>query len=58
MGKISGSISIPSASYSQDVEFFFLLHIGKEGLASKVVSVRQTRMDRRDQVGIKIGEKW
>jgi hypothetical protein len=34
------------------------LHIGKEGLASKVVSVRQTRMDRRDQVGIKIRAKW
>jgi hypothetical protein len=34
----SGSISIPSASYSQDVEFYPLLHIGKEGLGTKAVS--------------------
>jgi hypothetical protein len=34
----SGSISILSASYSQDVEFYPLFHIGKEGLAIKAVS--------------------
>jgi hypothetical protein len=34
-----GSILIPSASYSQDTEFYPLFHIGKEGLATKAVSV-------------------
>jgi hypothetical protein len=35
----SGSILISSASYSQDVEFYLLFHIEKEGLATKAASV-------------------
>jgi hypothetical protein len=38
-GSGSGSTSIPSAFYSQDVEFCPLFHIGKEGLVTKAVSV-------------------
>jgi hypothetical protein len=34
----SGSISIPSTSYFQDFEFYPLLHIRKESLATKAVS--------------------
>jgi hypothetical protein len=38
-GRSSGSMSIPSASYSQVVKFYHPFHIGKEGLATKVVTV-------------------
>jgi hypothetical protein len=35
----SGSILIPSASYSQDVEFYPLFHTGQGVLATKAVIV-------------------
>jgi hypothetical protein len=44
LGRGSGSISVPAASYSQDVELYLLFHIGKEGLATKVVSVIELQL--------------
>jgi hypothetical protein len=40
----SGSISIPTFSYSQDVEFSPLFHTGKDGLATKAVIVIELQL--------------